>query len=268
VALATAVGYAAMTLLPARMGDLVRPLALSRRTTVPVSAALASILTERIFDLWTVVAFYLAFVLWPPAMAGLDDAARSNLGRLSGTGVVVMTGLVAGTLVLAALFRWQDRFIAVATWPAARLRPSWRAPLESFLGHFLDGLRVLQRPRQLALTLVASVAVWGVVYWQVLVTLDAFGLDLPLRATFLIVALAVIGLAIPTPGGVGGFHAATQIGLTSFFAVDLATASGIAVVYHAVCFVPITVIGLACVPLLGLSLQTVRDRDHPDGEDR
>ncbi len=40
--------------------------------------------------------------------------------------------------------------------------------------------------------------------------------------------MAVIGLAVPTPGGVGGFHKATQIGLmTLFFGIDLneATAS-------------------------------------------
>ncbi len=267
VVLATAVGYAAMTLLPARMGDLVRPLALSRRTRLPVSATLASILTERIFDLWTVVAFFLAFVLWPPAMPGLDEAARGNLDRLSGTGLVLMAGLVAGTFVLLALFRWQERLVALATAPVGRIRPSWRGPLEAFLGHFLDGLRVLQRPRQLVATLAASVAVWGVIYWQVHVTLVAFGLDLPLRSAFLVVALAVIGLAIPTPGGVGGFHAATQIGLTGFFAVELATATAVAIVYHAVCFVPITVLGLAAVPLLGFSLRAV-GTEPPVGEAR
>lgn len=265
--LATAVGYAALALLPARMGDLVRPLVLARRTPLPTSAALASILTERIFDLWSVMAFFMVFALWPPAMADLTPAARANLGVLHTSGLVVLAGLVLGTLTLLALFRFQDRFIATIGRLIARFRSSWQTPIEAFLGHFLDGLRVLQRPRQLVLTLAASSAVWGVIYWQLQVSLLALGVALPLRATFLLVALSVIGLAIPTPAGVGGFHAALQFGLTTFFAVDLATATGVAIVHHAVCFLPITLIGLACIPLLGFSLRAVQAPPQIPGED-
>ena len=41
-------------------------------------------------------------------------------------------------------------------------------------------------------------------------------------------------------------------------AVDLATATGVAIVHHAACFLPITLLGLACIPLLGFSLHTVQ----------
>ncbi len=255
--LATAVGYAAMALLPARMGDLLRPLLLARREPVPVSAALASILTERVFDLWSVITYFLVFVLWPPAMPALDDAARANLELLGRSGYVVGAGLLLGTLVLLGMFRYQRRFVALATRPFERWLPRWQGPAASFLNHFLDGLRVIQRPRDLAVTVVSSLLLWYVIFWQVKVTLLAFGLDLPLRVNYLLTTLAVIGLAIPTPGGVGGFHKATQIGLTSFFAVDLATATGVAIVHHAICFVPITVIGLLCLPLFGLSVKQV-----------
>jgi uncharacterized membrane protein YbhN (UPF0104 family) len=118
----------------------------------------------------------------------------------------------------------------------------------------MDGLRVLQRPRDLAVTMVGSLILWYVIFWQVKLTLMAFDVDLPLRASFLLVALSVIGLAIPTPGGVGGFHKATQVGLTVFFAVEINRATAIAIAHHAICFLPITVIGLCCLPLLGMSL--------------
>ena len=154
----------------------------------------------------------------------------------------------------------------VITRPIARIRPGWRQPVTNFLNHFLDGLRVLQRPRDLIFTTVISLLLWYVIYWQVSVTLMAFDLLLPLRAAFLLVTLAVIGLAIPTPGGVGGFHKAIQIGLTAFFGVELNHATGIAIVYHAVCFLPITVIGLACLPLLGISIREVGSMSADDQE--
>lgn len=256
--LATAVGYAAITLLPARMGDIIRPVLLAKRDRFPVSAGIASILTERVFDLWTVVLFFLVFLVWPPPMAMLDEAAEANLDLLRVTGYVVGAGLAVGTLLLLGLFRFQERFVDAVTRPLNRIARSWQAPVANFLNHFLDGLRVLQRPRDLVITAAASFALWYVIFWQVKVTLMAFDLDLPLRVAFLIVTLAVIGMAIPTPGAVGGFHKATQIGLTSFFAVDLNLATAIAIAYHAICFIPVTAIGLLCLPLLGMRFSDMR----------
>jgi len=255
--LATVVGYAAMALLPARLGDIVRPLLLARRDRKPASGALASILTERVLDLWTVLLFFIVFMVWPPPMEHLDSQARSYLEILRRTGYLAGAGLVVGTIVLLGLFRYQDRFIALVTRPIAAVSSRWREPVASFLGHFLDGLRVLQRFRDLVLTVTASVFVWFVIYWQVRVTLLAFSIDLPLRVAFFLVTLSVIGLAIPTPGGVGGFHKAIQIGLTMFFGIGLNQATGIALVHHAICFLPITIIGLLCLPAFGISLRDV-----------
>jgi len=257
VVLTTAVGYAAISLLPARMGDIIRPVLLARRERLPVSASLASILTERVFDMWTVVLFFLVFIIWPPSMPQLDEQARHSLDVLSVSGYVVGAGLLGGTLLMLGLFRYQERFVALLTRPVGWIRESWRRPAANFLHHFLDGLRVIERPRDLFITVVGSLALWYVIYWQVRVTLLAFDVDLPLRAAYLLVTLAVIGLAVPTPGGVGGFHKATQVGLTLFFGVELGPATAIAIAYHAICFVPITVIGLLCLPLLGLNLRKV-----------
>jgi len=146
--------------------------------------------------------------------------------------------------------------------PLNRLPERWRRGTESFLNHFLDGLRALQRPRDLVVTVAASLLLWYVIYWQVAVTLHAFDIVLPLRASYLLVTLAVIGLAVPTPAGAGGFHKATQVGLTQFFAVELSRATGVAIVYHAICFLPITVIGLLCLPAFGVKLGQVDRLAH------
>ena len=257
VLLTTAVGYAALSLLPARMGDLIRPLLLARRERIPASASLASILTERVLDLWSVVFFFLIFIIWPPSMPNLDQEARHSLEVLSLSGYVVGAGLLIGTATLLGLFRYQGRFVELLTRPIGWIKTSWRQPAANFFNHFLDGLRVLQRPRDLLITAVASILMWYVICWQVRFTLLAFDVDLPLRTAYLIVTMAVIGLAVPTPGGVGGFHKATQVGMTLFFGIGLNQATGIAIAYHAICFVPITIIGLLCLPLLGTNLREV-----------
>jgi uncharacterized protein (TIRG00374 family) len=252
--LSTAVGYAAMSLLPARMGDLVRPVIISRRDRLPLSAALASILTERLFDMWTIIVGFLMFSLAPPTM-NLSSEALHILDLLELSGWILGLGVVAGSLVLLGLFRYQERFVHLLTWPARRFVPRWEEGVKAFFNHFLEGLKVIQRPRDLLLTLGASILVWWTIYFQMKLTLLAFGVVLPLRASYLLVMLSVAGLAIPTPGGAGGFHWAIQKGLTAFFGVELNLATGIAIAYHALCFVPITIVGLLCLPVLGLSLR-------------
>jgi len=256
VVLVSAVGYAAMALLPARMGDIIRPVLLARRERFPISASLPSILIERVFDISTVLLFFLIFIAWPPAMSS-GEPARHSLRLVTIGGYVVGAGVIVGTLVLLALLRYRKSFVELLTAALGRVRPSWRAPAASLLNHFVDGLRVLQRPRDLLSAVASSLFLWIILFWQLHVLLKAFSVTLSLRASFLLVTLSLVGLAIPTPGGIGGFHKAIQIGLTLFFGVELNHATGIAIAYHAVCFLPITAIGLLCLPMLGLSLREV-----------
>jgi hypothetical protein len=132
VVLTTAVGYAALSLLPARMGDLIRPILLAQRERIPASASLASILTERVFDLWTVVLFFLVFIVWPPRMPDLNEQARHSLEVLSFSGYVVGAGLVIATLILLGLFQYQERMVDLLTRPVVWLKPSWKQPIADF----------------------------------------------------------------------------------------------------------------------------------------
>ncbi len=256
--LATVVGYAGITLLPARMGDLVRPVLLSKRDKIPTSAALASILTERVIDLWTIVLFFFVFLVAPPPMPHLSSEGAGTLDLLRLSGWIIGAGLVVGTGVLFGLFRYQERFITLISAPIGRIKASWQTPFVNFLNHFLDGLRILQRPRDLMMVMATSLFLWAIIVLQLILTLRAFDLELPLRSAFLLIMMTVIGLLVPTPGGAGGFHAMVQIGLTTFFGVDHNLATGVAIAYHAVCFYPITLIGLICIPLFGLSLSPSR----------
>jgi hypothetical protein len=72
--------------------------------------------------------------------------------------------------------------------------------------------------------------------------------------------------AVPTPGGVGGFHAAIQFALTSLLDVDLPTATAFALLHHVVCFVPITILGLSYLAAVGLSLSRVRALEEASAE--
>src|SRR4051812_36843432 len=60
---ANTVGYMLSTVLPIRAGDVTRPALLSRRSNVRFSAALGTVLTERILDLFSILAIFLWFCI-------------------------------------------------------------------------------------------------------------------------------------------------------------------------------------------------------------
>jgi uncharacterized membrane protein YbhN (UPF0104 family) len=104
---------------------------------------------------------------------------------------------------------------------------------------------------------------WSLVLWlaiasQVWVLVTAFGITMPFGGSFLLTAMLVVGVSLPTPGGVGGTHEALRLGLTSFYHADNDAAVGAAILQHAVNFVPVITLGLWFIAREGLSFGRLR----------
>jgi len=256
---ATSIGFAASTLLPARAGEIVRPIALAKSAGLPVAPCLASIALERLIDLVTIVFLFVVYALaWAPAMTG-EAATRFLLLRSSA--VAVGGGTLAGLAFLAFLAakpERTDRFVK----PFLRPLPGRiGARIEAILLSFLDGLGSLGTARDVVVVAASSLFLWLLICVQIHATLRAFDLVFPFPVAFFVVTWAVLGLFIPTPGGVGGYHTAVAYALTGFYGVSKDTAGAFALVSHALSFVPITLLGLAFLLAGGLSLKSLRDQD-------
>lgn len=266
---ATSIGFAASTLLPARAGEIVRPVALARRAGLKVAPCLASIALERLIDLVTCVSLFVVYALgWAPQDMGGEAAGRFALLRQ--LALLFGAGTLAGLVVLAFLAarpERTDRFVKPLLRP---LPEKIGARIEAILLSFLDGLGALGTWRDAAVVAASSVALWALIAAQVWMTLIAFDIALPYPVSFFVIAWAILGLAIPTPGGVGGYHTAVAYALTGFYGVSKDTAGAFALVSHALSFVPITLLGLVFLLAGGLSLKALRDegRKEVDAETR
>src|SRR5206468_1444679 len=85
----------------------------------------------------------------------------------------------------------------------------------------------------------------------------AFGLTLPVHATFLLTAFLTVGVAIPTPGTVGGFHAFYLLCLTEAFGIPKGTAAAAGIAAHALANLPLLGSGLVLMGREGLTLGKV-----------
>ncbi len=123
---------------------------------------------------------------------------------------------------------------------------------------FAEGLAVIRRPQQLLMVMLWSVPLWLSIAMGIWLVTRAFHIDCSFVGSFLTMTILVVGVAVPTPGAVGGFHEAYRIAVTSFFGAQNDTAVGAAIVLHAISFVPVTIAGIAFMAREGLTLGRMR----------
>jgi uncharacterized membrane protein YbhN (UPF0104 family) len=82
-----------------------------------------------------------------------------------------------------------------------------------------------------------------------------------------VTGVTTVGLAIPTPGGIGGFHKACQLVLTNFYHFDVDTSVATAILFHIVGTLPVIVTGLTLFAREGLRWRDVRRVTETDGDE-
>ena len=138
---------------------------------------------------------------------------------------------------------------------ASRLPSRLAGPVKRGVAAFTGGLAVLKAP-PLHLLMIAgqSVLLWLSIGLGIHFNNRALGLDLPFHSTFLILAFLTVGVSIPTPGMVGGFHEGYLLALTQVFGVAKGTAAAAGIACHALNNLPVLVFGLLFLAYEGLGL--------------
>ncbi|HEX2460076.1 MAG TPA: lysylphosphatidylglycerol synthase domain-containing protein, partial [Vicinamibacterales bacterium] len=123
---------------------------------------------------------------------------------------------------------------------------------------FSGGFAVAREPRALAAAVALSFPLWLAIAAEAWLVTIAFGIAMPFTGTFLLQALLVIGVAVPTPGAVGSYHEAYRIGVTTFFGAPEETAVAAAIVTHAISYFPVVLTGIVFMAQDGLSFGRIK----------
>ena len=230
-----AIGYMGNNIYPARAGEVLRAVILRRREAVPVSASLATIIVERVFDGLVMLLFVFVALPFAPLPS---DAIR----------MVVIAGSVVFLSVLFLFFAVAAvprRFLGLAGWLSGHLLPErFRAPLMGFAERFVVGLAALRSGRGLAMIFLTSVIIWlleTVKYWFVM---NAFDFTVSFFALMLMNGVVNLATTLPSaPGYVGTFDA-PGIAVLTLYGVDPAIATAYTLTLHAALWLPITLLGI------------------------
>jgi len=243
------IGYLGSLVLPVQLGELVRVAAVAKQVRITHSAALSSIILERIFDLLTVLLIVGGALL-------LGAEASPVLLR---AGILVSAGTLILATVTAAFFLWTQKFVSIVGVATTRLPKTIRARLLSSIEHGATGVDALRQPSVLARVVAYTFLQWGCLLLCVHFSIIALGIEVPGSASILVLGLTVMSLTLPTsPGYVGAIQIAFTIGLEPF-GVSADRAFAASVYYHLLAAAAVVVLGGFSLKQMGQTLRRARE---------
>jgi uncharacterized protein (TIRG00374 family) len=255
-----AIGYMGNNIYPARAGEVLRAVVLKRKEDVPLSASLATIIVERIFD-GVVMLGFVFFNL--PELASLTGSSGfvGDIQTLAlwGSGAFLGALLV---FMLAAMFPLKAERV-IEKLAEILLPAKIRGRVLEIIGRFLGGLESLRSPREAVMVLLTSIVIWLLEtgkYWFVM---HAFDFQVSFFALMLMNGIVNLATTIPSaPGYIGTFDA-SGIAVLTAYGIDQGTAAGYTLVLHAALWLPITVLGAFYMIREGIRWQGGEVLDQP-----
>ncbi len=252
---ATAIGFMANNLLPARAGEFARAWVVSRHLPVRFTTALASIGVERIFDGLTMLGL-MALAIAAPAFPRHAALRGTSVSRIAiGAAIAFGVVLVLACVVVLRPAPWIAGFERVAR---AILPAQAAARATTVVEGLVAGLAALKSPARFAAVVAWSLALWLVNAAAFALCFLAFGLPVPAEGALLLQGLIGFGVAIPSaPRFWGVFEGATRLTL-QFYGIGANLALAYAFAFHIAGFIPITLLGLEALSRAHLHLRDLR----------
>jgi uncharacterized protein (TIRG00374 family) len=269
---ATAVGFAASAVLPARAGEVIRPYFLARQAPthqqgrMTAIGAFATIILERLLDIVTVLMLLASFVfVFGKDLASVNPTGFALVKWAGASAAIVSITALAVLFVLAG----DPQRLGRAMTRLEQVLPSKLAGMIARIAEkFARGLGAIRRPGRLLAALAWSLPLWLCIALGIWSMAMAFRFTIPFTGSFLMIALLTLGVAVPTPGAVGGFHEAFRVGATMFYGEPDAAAVGAAIVLHLFSIGPSLLLGLFFAAQEGLnlgSMQRLADQEQAHG---
>jgi glycosyltransferase 2 family protein len=257
------VGFAAIFLAPLRMGEVVRPLMLSRDGEVSFLQATGTTFAERVLDGLMLTVCSAAALLTAEQISPLP----SRLGDIPLPLATVPAALYSATLLFCGLFVAMTVFYVARDWARRAvegtlglLSSGFAAWLADVLERLADGLSFLPSRLHLLSYLGVTAAYWGLTFLSHWFLLRGSGLPISFTQATALVGVLALGVAVPGgPGLFGAFQISFFSALALFLPLALVRSDGAALVFVAY-VANLVMVGVQAV--LGFQLLAGAEKPH------
>ena len=269
------ISFFANCVLPGRIGEILRPVVLFQRSGVPFSTGIATVATERLFDLIILLAAFPIVLTQVPlgsvqeftfhgfhlSRETLDTAVTMLLRML----VVMCVGIFflmvpAIRARLGRLLMGLPNLIPFLPESArAWLKEKVMRPVITIMENVASGFTLLKTPGKLMGCIGLSAAIWTLqtVSYHTL-ALDFPGASLPFFQMYVVMILTCFFIVLPSVPGYWGLWEAGGVFAMSLFGIPAAEALGFTLFNHALQLFPVLALGAVSVWVTGIRWSKLR----------
>ena len=276
------IGFMINCVLPGRLGEIARPMALKRTRGVPFGTGFATVAAERLFDLILAAALFLIMIniveIDPKVTISFGDYQLNKLllESLFGKTIFIAFFLFFG-LVLVSVRRTRQAIISVVqaiprllTSVAPRLSDImsryFSQPVSGLLETLASGLELLRSPQKMLICLFLTSVVWGVQLLSFVVLAWGFPeIDLTVFEMGAMMVIILFFIALPSVPGWWGIWEAGGVFALGLFGVPRIEAAGFTLISHALQVIPVILIGIGCAMISSINIWQVTRTDEEAG---
>ena len=248
------IGYMGNNVLPLRAGEFMRAYVVGKRTGMPMSSALATVVVERILDmLMLFICFALSMLFFP-----IPEVRKAGI-------IAILATVVLLAFLLLLLFQ-REKALAIAEFCLKIFPSKLRLSLLKIISDFAEGLEIFRQSKKFLQIIVWTVGMWGLYLVIMYISLYMFNLiepeykdiyEAPLVTAIVMLTVTTAGIGIPSaPGAMGTYHAFCYFGMSQFNVPDEIGLS-YAILMHLSNYLPMTLIGIFCLFKEGLKLTEI-----------
>ncbi len=227
------IGYMGNNVYPARAGEVLRSYVLRRREGISMSASLATVVLERLFDGLIMLLFVFVTLPFAPLPAVY-------------TQVVTVFSVVFGVALLffLVLASRPAQFLRLWQWMATRFLPARFASMGSdIVTKFVSGLQSLKSPREMLVIFASSALIWLTETGKYWVIMQGFPFHVDFTVLMLMTAVVNLATTLPSTPGYAGTFDVPGILVLQRYGISQALATGYTLVLHVALWLPITLLG-------------------------
>jgi hypothetical protein len=230
---ASGIGFMLLLVLPFRLGEFARPVLIAQRTGIRRSAAMATVVLERIVDGIAIAVLLRVLLFFVPVQG-------DQVGLIQ-TAANLMFAVFGGGLLFLLFGLWQQRrAVALVRGTLGRVAPNLGEKVAGMIDTFVGALRMLPGWRQTAGFFGLTALYWALNGYGMSLLTRAFDCSAAVDPTcqplhlgfgqgFVVLCVLIVGIMIPAaPGMMGTFQWAVKLGLGLFLPAQVINASGLA----------------------------------------
>jgi glycosyltransferase 2 family protein len=244
-------GSALILLLPFRLGEFAKPYLIKKEANVSMAAGFGASAVERLIDGLAAVLLYVIV----SANLPVDYAINSFLKYSA-----IVAGSIFGTatIILTLGLLYHEQTIRLIKHLKTPFSPKLNDLCVNLVTEFISGLKSLPNLGSLLKLLVMTLLYFILNAFSFYAVMLAFGWDLPIVSSFLLMCVVFLGIMIPAgPGFLGTYQAALTLGL-SIFEIGPSEAAAFGFVIYPLSVFIIVALGLPF--LIGVQRPSLTDR--------